>query len=283
MTAIQIVDSCSKHNIILSNIRETFSTLVRVRGVKVTSIDEEVRIATNELNRINYRDLKGNYQIPKDDPIDYKYQFWITEDNGLFYIWSHRIGKTKADFKEERSISKPEYLLRDFVEERELIAYEMFKTYYSLTEDESKRLSDLQQKEKKRISHYTLMSFLPPVNQFQSHTSKGTANGIAIVSGYAISIGGFIWSTASYNINKRRYDAVSVDLSEADKARAYYKGNMDLCRGGQIASVVLFAGTYIYGVVNALSNRSNYQGNRQITLAPIAYDNGGGIALVYGF
>ncbi len=141
-------------------------------------------------------------------------------------------------------------------------------------------------KEKEEQRKYTLRSFLPPVNQFSSPTSSGTVNGIAIVSGYVLSIGGFIWCTASYNNNRRRYDNVSIDLTEADKARAYYKGQMDICRGGQIASAILFAGTYIYGVANALANRDAFRGitkDTSMKIAPVAYDNGAGIALVYKF
>lgn len=138
--------------------------------------------------------------------------------------------------------------------------------------------------EKKEREKYTALSFLPPVNQFRSKTSKGTANGIAIVSGYTVSIGGFIWSTIAFNGYKRSFDNISVDLTEADKARKYYKDKMDLCRGGQIASGILFIGSYVYGVVNALTNRDMYQPQRtDITFAPVSYSNGAGIALVYKF
>lgn len=146
-----------------------------------------------------------------------------------------------------------------------------------------KREQDFRDAEAKK---YIALSFLPPVNQFSSGTSKGTANGIAITSGYAISIGGFIWSSTVYSANKRRYENVSVDLSEADKARAYYKGQMDICSGVQIASAILFASTYVYGVANALANREVYSGiskDTSMKIAPVAYDNGAGIALVYRF
>lgn len=148
------------------------------------------------------------------------------------------------------------------------------------TKDSEQNVRDSEKKK------YIALSFLPPVNQFSSQTPKGTANGIAITSGYIVSIGGFIWSSTVYSANKRRYDNVSVDLTEADKARAYYKSQMDICRAGQIASAILFAGTYIYGVANALANRNNYSGTSNVTstsIAPVAYDNGAGIALVYSF
>jgi hypothetical protein len=291
MCTIEITDSTSAHQAILLDVRQSFSNLVEAHGVTVSTTDLDVRVAMNEMNTQNYNDLDGNYTIPDDTAIDYKYQFWITEDNDSYTVWSRRIGKTKAEFERERGITKMKHLV-NFPEIREFIAYEMFKSYkYQLTGDEWEKLNFLQQKEseykdveKRSQGHYTALSFLPPVNQFGSHTSKGTANGIAIISGYALSIGGFIWSTTSYNVNKRRFDNVSVDLAEAEKARNYYKGKMDLCRGGQIASAVLLAGSYIYGVVNALTNRDTYQKKEmKVKFAPVAYDNGAGLALVYNF
>lgn len=281
---IEITDSIQAHQTILLDVREIFSNLVEAHGVKVSTTDLDVRVAMNEMNTLNYNALDGNYTIPDDAVIDYKYQFWLTEDKDSYTVWSRRIGKTKAEFERERGITKMKQLI-DFPEIRELIAYEMFKSYkYQLTGDEWERLKYLQQKENEYKRHYTTLSFLPPVNQFSSHTSKGTTNGIAIISGYALSIGGFIWSTTSYNVNKRRFDNVSVDLAEAEKARNYYKGKMDLCRGGQIASAVLLTGSYIYGVVNALANRNTYQKKDMKTdFALVAYDNGAGIALVYNF
>lgn len=130
---------------------------------------------------------------------------------------------------------------------------------------------------------YTALSFLPPVNQFRSHTSKGTANGAIILTGYGVSVGAFIWSTTAYAANKRKLENISVDISEADKAKEYYKGQMDISRGGQIASGILFAASYIYGVANALANRDSYQKKISIAISPAVLDNGAGIALVYKF
>lgn len=132
---------------------------------------------------------------------------------------------------------------------------------------------------------YTAMSFLPPLNQFRSHTPKGRANGIAILSGYGVSIGSFIWCTTSYQANKRKLNSISVDLSESAKAREHYRTQMDICRGGQIASGILFVGTYIYGVANSLANRGVYQkgSDKELSVVPAAYENGAGIALVYRF
>lgn len=293
MCTIEISDSTQAHQAVLLSVRECFSNLVEAHGGKVSTTDLDVRVAMNEMNTQNYNDLDGNYTIPDDAAIDYKYQFWITEDKDSYTVWSRRIGKTKAEFERERGITKKNHHLA-YPEIRELIAYELFKSYnYPLSGDELVRLNILQRKEneltdgdKREQGHYTTLSFLPPVNQFSSHTSKGTTNGIAIMSGYALSIGGFIWSTTAYNANKRRYDNVTVDLAEADKAKAYYQGQMDICKGGQIASVILFAGTYIYGVVNALANRNVYHrvpGDTSMIIAPTAYDNGAGIALVYRF
>lgn len=133
---------------------------------------------------------------------------------------------------------------------------------------------------------YTALSFLPPVNQFRSGTRQGKNNGWAIITGYTVSIIGFSVSTHYYNKNKRNFEGVTVDLSEAEKARNYYRSKMDLYCGGQIVSGVLFFGTYIYGVANALANRGTYMGitkDTSMKIAPVAYDNGGGIALVYRF
>lgn len=184
---------------------------------------------------------------------------------------------------------------------QKLVAHDLIYKSFGLTDDGKRVLETLQREYKQYLDDidqakakqdslakkeeraYTARCFLPPVNQFRAHTSKGTANGIAILAGYGISVGTFIWSTTSYSANKRRLDNVSPDLAEADKAREYYKGQMDICRGGQIASGILFIGTYIYGVANALANRDSYQKKTEVSLAPVAYDNGAGIALVYRF
>lgn len=131
---------------------------------------------------------------------------------------------------------------------------------------------------------YAVLSFLPPVNQFRSHTLSGRNNGIAILAGYGISVGSFIGSTVSYKANKRKYENSSIGLTEDEKAKELYKKQMDLCRGGQIASSALLVGSYIYGVVNAFANKDNYQNNPNMAIAPTAYDYGGaGLALVIKF
>ena len=181
---------------------------------------------------------------------------------------------------------------------QKLVAYELIEKCFSLSgldkesleavlktlkEDEAKYSEKLKSDRFAEESKYNSLAFLPPVNQFRSNTSKGTANGIALVAGYGISIGGFIMSTTSYSDNKRKYNNVSVDLTEAEKEREHYKKQMDACRAGQIASGILFIGTYIYGVANALANRDVYQKNTSLTIAPVAYDKGAGIGFVYRF
>ncbi len=280
-----------------NNVRECFNNILRSNGLEpvndstATSLAHRYR-TDNEVRAPNEDD--SSYGENPEKTTDSLYVFSVRETRDSIYL-SVTVTDIKQDYPTQSQNSKiakdlltnnpdqgAKYLTFSVASSLGLIPSNS-NELTSLLQWENNMRQSAQDVEDNKRKQYTLLSFLPPVNQFQSHTSKGTANGIAISTGYAISIGGFIWSTASYNINKRRYDDVSVDLSEADKARAYYNSNMDMCRGGQIASAVLFAGSYIYGVVNALSNRSTYQSNHQITLAPMAYENGGGIALVYVF
>ncbi len=235
---------------------------------------------------------KNQDSRPSKDTILIRSCIWLSIiEEGDFYKVLH--SRTDVDKPYDTSVGeeiiKKKYLLanRDM---RRLVAYELYKRYYDPNIDaENEYLSlksieaDLIAKHDGEQRKYTALSFLPPVNQFCAHTSKGTANGIAILAGYGVSVSTFIWSTTSYSANKRRLDNVSSDLAEADKAREYYNGQMDICRGGQIASGILFIGTYIYGVANALANRDAYQKKTEVSLAPVAYDNGAGIALVYRF
>ena len=253
----------------------------------------------------NGRNFKFLGIISKYSPITggvYTLYCNVTSEDNYYFRISHATNTSTLD----RGWSSGSYSI-DWLEKedaQELIALEMLAGWdgVGLNDKQKDRQTELLGKktqfehemkqqeeaqkllEKKERGKYTALSFLPPVNQFRSHTSKGTANGIAIVSGYTVSIGGLIWSTVAFNGYKRSYDNVSVDLTEADKARKYYKDKMDFCRGGQIASGILFLGSYVYGVVNALTNRGTYQNHcANVSFAPIAYDNGAGIALVYNF
>lgn len=253
----------------------------------------------------NGRNFRFSGIISKYSPITggvYTLYCNVTSEENYYFRISHTSSTSTLD----KSWSSEPYSI-DWLEKedaQELIALEMLANWdgVGLNDSQERRQKELlgkkaqfehemeQQREeqrrleKKEREKYTALSFLPPVNQFRSKTSKGTANGIAIVSGYTVSIGGFIWSTVAFNGYKRSYDNVSVDLTEADKARKYYKDKMDFCRGGQIASGILFIGSYVYGVVNALTNRDTYQSCcTNVSFAPIAYDNGAGIALVYKF
>lgn len=246
--------------------------------------------AKKENSRANA--LKNQDSRPSKDTLLIRHCIWLSiVEEGDSYKVSH--SRTDVDKPYDTSVGeeiiKKKYLLADR-DMRRLVAYELFRRYYDPKIDVENEYISLKSIEADLIARhdgdqrkYMVLSFLPPVNQFRAHTSKGTANGIAILTGYGVSVGTFILSTTSYSANKRRLDNVSPDLAEADKARDYYKGKMDLCRGGQIASGILFIGTYIYGVANAFANRDSYQKKTDLSLAPVAYDNGAGIALVYRF
>lgn len=253
----------------------------------------------------NNRNEAFTGDIPQYSPITggvYTFYCNVTSEENYYFRIGHATNTRAFDKSWSSEPCSIDWLEKE--DAQELIALEMLANWdgVGLNDSQERRQKELlgkkaqfehemeQQREeqkhleKKEREKYTALSFLPPVNQFRSKTSKGTANGIAIVSGYTVSIGGFIWSTVAFNGYKRSYDNVSVDLTEADKARKYYKDKMDLCRGGQIASGILFIGSYVYGVVNALTNRDTYQScYTNVSFAPIAYDNGAGIALVYKF
>ena len=294
MVDIQVSD---ESNLVLSDIRTSLSEIVNSHDMRVQLRNE---ISTRryktiaENSRATTLQQKGSL-IPKDTLL-----------TGLVIVLSYReenddCGVPYTVYAPDRQyelgsgvITKSRYLISK-PEIRRLVAYEIFdRTFTSeLSEDGKRVFSRLKQYEadlNKGIAdkqiQYTLLSFLPPVNQFRSKTQKGKANGIAILAGYGISVGSFIYCTASYNANKRKYEGVTIDLSEADKAREHYKGQMDLCRTGQIASGILFVGTYVYGVANALVNRGAYLGTPResgMKIAPTAYGNGAGLALVYRF
>lgn len=295
------IDKTSEQANLLVEIKAYMAVLLYNQGIIATRLDEET---LNQIGKINIKNERAfrDYIIPKDTlQMTYSYRIGATEDSGEISITSERHGQNSGKSLEIRPIKVEPALASESVA-KELIAYDIVSAYYALSKEENYALTEdntiryeylkgevqkivdnREAEAKKRDSNYTLMSFLPPVNLFRSHTKRGTANGIGICAGYAASIGGFIVSTTSYNASKRNYDTVASGSPEAEKARNHYQGNMDKCRAGQIASAGLFAATYIYGVVNALSNRDAYQGQNKLSLAPIAYNNGAGLAIVYKF
>ena len=297
MVDIQIADENSS---ILINIRTSLRVIIQEHKYLV-KLNDEARALRNDMIDDNARAI---IQRSNGQQTGYEYKdtvltrltikLSLLEGKDYYQVAHIMVEPDKPDDKTKgEEISKSKYLL-SHREIQRLVAYEIFERYFVMSDEARRTFVELQSFEaeiEKKMSEeqarYTLLSFLPPVNQFSAPPlSGGKANGIAIVSGYTLSIGGFIWCNASFNANKRRYDNVSVDLTEADKARAYYKGQMDICRGGQIASAILFAGTYIYGVANALANREAYSGvskDTSMKIAPVAYGNGAGIALVYRF
>lgn len=296
LVAIQIIDTTPEHITILQTVQESFSNLLENNGRTVTPYDEDIFNTMYTLGTMYYNDTNGEYVLSDTIPIDYLYQLWLREENDTFIFLSRQIGKNKAENKLDRSVQKNSKLVCNKDEKRrnemrELTAFEIYQTYFSqIPENMSDRFEYLKKIEKKIVmdaikkdNSYTALSFLPPVNQLRSHTSKGTKNSVAILAGYGISVSTFIISTNSYNANKRKFDNISVDLTESNKAREHYNGQMDICRGGQIASGILFVCTYLYGVHNALANRNTYQKNSNVSFVPVTYDNGAGVSLVYYF
>ena len=294
MVDIQISD---EGNPVLSDIRTSLSEIVNSHDMQV-QLSKGIRTRRFETIADNSRATtlkqKGSL-IPKDTLLtglvivlsyreendDCRVPYTVYAPDRQYELGSGVITKSRY------LISKPEI--------RRLVAFEIFdRTFTSeLSEDGKRVFNSLKQYEAdlnkgivdKQIQ-YTLLSLLPPVNQFRSQTQKGKANGIAILAGYGASIGGFLISTAWYNDNKRKLGNVTVDLAEAEKAREYYRRNMRLCQAGQVASGILFVGSYVYGVANALSNRSIYLGapkDSGMKIAPTAYRNGAGLELVYQF
>lgn len=245
-----------------------------------------------------FANLKPSTHNPVKGGI-YNLKFEITSEQRCLFIMTH-LTKQGGDKIENNTDSYSIDWLQN-EQAQKLVAYELIEKCFGSTEAVRTTLNELRNVKKeyeesiesakreqedlinKENKKYTALSFLPPVNQLRSHTTKGTINGVAILAGYGISISSFIISTNSYNANKRKFDNISVDLTESNKAREHYKGQMDICRGGQIASGILFVGTYIYGVANALANRNTYKKNSNVSFVPVTYDNGAGVALVYNF
>lgn len=275
------------------NIRGTFLNILKANGYKVEADSLAEKIA-HELKKQN--DIKtGTKQIsPKVTTVFYV--FSTNHIDNSLQLSVSVIGVGEENYQEEIQNEKSYIPFSLFIDNQinstDLLTYEVanalglldnYAVGRKMLEDLARWKSETDNITDSEKKKYTALSFLPPVNQFRSHTSKGTANGIAILTGYGVSVGTFIWSTTAYAANKRKLENISVDLSEADKAKDYYKGQMDICRGGQIASSILFLGSYIFGVANALTNRDSYQKKTNFAISPAALENGAGIALLYNF
>lgn len=275
------------------NVRSTFHKVLESKGYEVApdSTASQMAAEYRKSNAIRF----GTNQV-NGTPTNLLYIFSVDRYNeyiqlSVIVIDIERRKETQNTHSDislktmsNNPIKATELLTFEVAAELNLITSDTMKsTLKSLRKWESDIARAEQQTYETEQRRYTLTSFVPPLNQFRSHTSKGTANGIAILGGYGVSVGTFIWSTVSYNENRRKLDNISIDLTEAEKAREHYRNQMDICRGGQIASGILFIGTYIYGVANSLANRDHYQNKRDVTIAPTAYENGAGIALVYKF
>ena len=290
MVDIQIAD---ESNTVLVNVRTSLNDIIKKHKILV-KLDDDARRLRNQLIDDNSSVIM---QISNGERTGYEdidsvitrmaIRLSLKEDKNSCYVNHIKVepGKPYDDTNSGEEIIKNKNILEDRNIQR-LVAYEVFERYFELKEgrEEKIKLEKYESELWKSINNkYTALSFLPPVNQLRSHTSKGTKNGVAILAGYGISVSTFIISTNSYNANKRKFDNISVDLTESDKAREHYNGQMDICRGGQIASGILFVGTYIYGVANALANRNTYKKNSNVSFVPVTYDNGAGVALVYNF
>ena len=260
----------------------------------------------HELNQIMKLESKdeffANLKPSTHNPVKggiYNLKFEITSEQRCLFIMTH-LTKQGGDKIENNTDSYSIDWLQN-EQAQKLVAYELIEECFGPTEAVRTTLNELRNEKikyeknivsimseqehliKKENKKYAVLSFLPPVNQLRSHTSKGATNGVAILAGYGISVCSFIISTNSYNANKRKFDNISVDLTESNKAKEHYKGQMDFCRGGQIVSGIMFVGTYIYGVTNALVNRNTYQKKCKATFAPVAFNGGAGVDLVYEF
>lgn len=291
---MDINNSSYKDTRAYKNIRSSFHNILESYGFEVAPDSTEIKIITKI-----QKDNEVAFEWIADDgiPTDSLYMFAldVLGEHIQLTVSVNDIHQIQTQNK-QRAISTS--LLHDnILKSIELLTFEVAASL-GLIQSETlmKQLASLRMWESDTMSEklsiidaernkYTAMSFLPPLNQFRSHTPKGRANGIAILSGYGVSIGSFIWCTTSYQANKRKLNSISVDLSESAKAREHYRTQMDICRGGQIASGILFVGTYIYGVANSLANRGVYQkdSDKELSVVPAAYENGAGMALVYRF
>lgn len=275
------------------DIRSYFHNIMRNNGFEVAPDSTASRMA-QEYRRSNAT-RTGDIQN-KQKKTEYLYILTPVKNNGNVELFVSVIDvENRLEVKNKQSVVSNDLISKHPLEATKLLAYELGAALNLVSISPLKEELDSLRKWKKETlkreqsviisnnNKYTVLSFLTPVNQLRSHTSKGTINGVAILTGYGISISSFIISTNSYNANKRKFDNISVDLTESNKAREHYKGQMDICRGGQIASGILFVGTYIYGVANALANRNTYKKNSNVSFVPVTYDNGAGVALVYNF
>ena len=290
---LDIENSSYNNAKILKNVRSTFHKILKSKGFEVEP-DSTVAQLAAEIRKSNY--ISHGILVRDSLLTDSLYIFSV--DLYDEYIQLSVIAHDPNGRKDTQNTNHAipwKIMTRNPIKATELLTFEVAAELDMITSDAMKSTlkslrkweSDIARAEQQTYEterrRYTLTSFVPPLNQFRSHTSKGTANGIAILGGYGVSVGTFIWSSVSYNENRRKLDNISIDLTEAEKAREHYRNQIDICRSGQIASGILFIGTYIYGVANSLANRDHYQSKNDVTIAPTAYENGAGIALVYKF
>lgn len=261
-----------------------------------------------------FANLKPSTHNPVKGGI-YNLKFEITSEQRCLFIMTH-LTKQGGDKIENNTDSYSiDWLQKE--QAQKLVAYELIEECFGPTEAVSKILNELREakeeyevdlERKKREKEeklererkkqedslerarkeqiredkiYTALSFLPPFNQCRFNDKKTCKN---ILAGYGLSIITYGISTYYYNSFKSDYDNNKhVDLEETNKALKSAEDGMRICRTGQIASGILFLGTYFYGVYTSLHNRNTYQKSQNLTLVPAAYDNGAGVALVYRF
>ena len=288
---VHIENSCASSDLrnLHRDIRSYFNDILISDGIEILpdSVASDLAHAYRESNAKR----NGTVQV-EQKRTDFFYQIFTREEKGIIVLSAIVI---EPDRRHEQQNKLTElhksFFSEDYSKSAKLLTYELADKLGLISE--GKLSNELEKLRLWKVAiidgrsednhKYTLLSFLPPVNQFKAGTTKGTANGIAICAGYAVSVGTFIGSTVSYNNNLRLYNGVSDDQPQADKARNQYSRQMNTCRAMQIGSGLLFIGTYAYGVTNALINRDSYQRDRKLTITPVAYENGAGLAMVYKF
>ena len=286
--------SSVKDNILFKDIRVHFLNILVSNGFEVAPDSTAARMAS-EYSRSNWVRTGADQNLQKK-PVKILYKLYLDKYGSTLKLSVSEINIKERSEKSGQSNISDWLLDKNQSHATKLLTYEMASSLGLISTgilqselDKLRGWKDKMEKNEQETSasinrQYAVLSFLPPVNQFRSHTLSGRNNGIAILAGYGISVGSFIGSTVSYKANKRKFENSSLGLTEDEKAKELYKKQMDLCRGGQIASSALLVGSYIYGVVNAFANKDNYQNNPNMAIAPIAYDYGGaGLALVIKF
>ena len=289
---------------VLGDIKTSLKDIIQKHGIEL-ELRDDARDYRNTLNQENSRRSllkQEGLNIPKDTLMTLKgISLSIRRAPDAYSIFHEAVEPDKQyDASNGEEIMKKACLLsgNEFSDADKramcrLVAYEIFDRYFVLSEEGEREKRSLEDKEtdltarhEKAVgsaaANYTLLSFVPAVNQFRSHTPKGTANGIAVIAGMGLSTGAFIISTSKKAEYRRKIDGVTVDLTEAEKEREFLRGKAKSWGNVQLASAIVFAGSYIYGVLDALViNKSTYQ--KSISLSPVAYEGGAGVSLVYRF